>query len=148
MKRLVYRPLEEENLADIEAMAVVNPQLCKKLGIKVAVVQGGEGPIPHLHVYLGGTSNCAYIRLDAPEYSEHHSVPSARLDKNQKAAFLEVMKKVWPKQLRESPDGTARPATGYEAAVDTWVDTYEEGSYAKFTLDINGDPVMPDYSQL
>lgn len=38
--------------------------------------------------------------------------------------------------------------TGYERAVDIWVDTFEDGSYDKFTLDDNGVPVMPNYDEL
>ena len=38
--------------------------------------------------------------------------------------------------------------TGYERAVDIWVDAFEDGSYEKSTLDTNGAPVMPDYETL
>ena len=134
-------------------MSVVNPQLCKKLGIKVAVVQEGEGPIPHMHVYHGNIEDpkkCSYIRLDRAEYSSHHGASKSilKLLKKQKDALIEILHSYCSKQFHEAADGTLRKATGYEAAVDTWVDTYEEGDYSKFNLDDNGDLICPDYSRL
>lgn len=151
MKRLIYVDDESNNLDPIEAMAVINPQLCKKLGLRVAVVQGGEGPIPHIHVYRGSTTDpkqCSYVRLDTGQYSDHHNKPGLKFSKKEKEAFIAIMESICPKQYHECADGTMRKATGYEAAVDTWVDTYEDGDYSKFTLNTQGDPVMPDFSEL
>lgn len=151
MKRLIYTPLSEEDHNTIEAMSLINPQLCRQLGLKISVMQGGEGPIPHVHVYRGSdfdSGDCTYIRLDKPEYSQHHNKPVIELSKKEKEAFIQIMKSKWPKYYHESADGSVRKATGYEAAVDTWVDTYEDGDYSKFQLDMNGDPIMPDYSFL
>ena len=57
------------------------------------------------------------------------------------------MKSPWKKQFHESADGSIHVATGYEAAVDTWVDTFEDGDYSKFQLNMNGDPIMPDFEK-
>ena len=135
----------------IVAMATINPQMCDKFGISVEVEQRDEGPIPHLHVYHDSTRDirkCSYIRLDRAEYSDHHSMPSPKLPKQVKKEFLEIMTSPWKKQIHILPDGTMRVATGYEAAVDIWVDTYEENDYSKFTFDTKGNLVMPDYSVL
>ena len=151
MKRLVHQPVSDKDMDLIEATAIVNPMLCKQLGINVTVVQGGEGPIPHMHIYHGqdvDLNNCSYVRLDCAEYSDHHNRPSLKLSKKQKEALVQVMESPCPKHFREMGDGTLRQMTGYEAAVDTWVQTYEDGSYAKFKLDTNGDPICPDYSAL
>lgn len=152
MKVLITQPMNDDNRIIIEAMGVINPQLCKSLNLRVSVVQGGEGEIPHMHVYHGLTndlSKCSYIRLDVPEYSEHHDDDvNLKLDKDQKKALIKILTSPWPKHFREMGNGTIRALTGYEAAVDMWVETYEDGDYSKFTLDMNGDPIMPDYSKL
>lgn len=151
MKRVIHEPRYLTDDAPIVAMATINPQLCKEFGIDVEVEQRNEGPIPHLHVYHDRARNpdkCSYIRLDKAEYSDHHKKPSIPLPRKLKKEFIEIMETEWPKQVHVSPNGSMRVATGYEAAVDTWVDTYEQGDYSKFTVDQNGDPVMPDYSQL
>lgn len=150
MKKLLYNNYQSDG-APIIAMATINPQLCKKYGIRVEIEQANEGPIPHMHVYLDPSrnpKNCAFIRLDKAEYSTHHKTPSLQLNRKQKEEFIEIMNSEWPKQAHFSPDGSVRVATGYEAAVDTWVDTWEDGDYSKFTLDEHGDPICPDYSVL
>ena len=59
---------EHDNLC----LALINPRLCKKLSIKVAVEQHDtKTTVPYLHVFLDNTwnlKNCAFIRLDKPEY--------------------------------------------------------------------------------
>lgn len=132
----------------IYAMAIVNPQLCKNESIQIEVEQRDEGPIPHLHIYLDKTrnpNNCAYIRLDTPEYAPHHS--SVKLSKKEKKAFLKVMKEKWPRQFVQSTvSDEVRTATGYEAAVTIWIDTF--GGQDMFKFDESGFPIMPDYSTL
>ena len=150
MKRLVHGINEMSDGAPITAMATINPGLCKKYGIEVEIEQRNEGDVPHLHVYHNTNRNpkeCSYIRLDKAEYSTHHK-DNLPLSKKLKIQFIEIMSTVWMKHYHESPDGSIRAATGYEVAVDTWVECYEDGSYAKFTLDQNGDPIMPDYNKL
>ena len=66
----------------IESMSIINPRMCKNTNpkIRIELEEGGEGPIPHLHVWItnpGTPGGCAYIRLDKPEYSEHHEYVSA-----------------------------------------------------------------------
>ena len=60
--------VEQDNLC----LALINPRLCKKLSIKVAVEQHDtKTAVPYLHVFLDNTwnlKNCAFIRLDKPEY--------------------------------------------------------------------------------
>ena len=55
---------EQDNLC----LALINPRLCKKLSIKVAVEQHDtKTTVPYLHVFLDNTwnlKNCAFIRLD------------------------------------------------------------------------------------
>lgn len=147
MKRYIRGIESTSGLDPVEAMAQINPQLGQKLTIRVDVVQGSEGPIPHMHVYHNKTLNpkeCSYVRLDKAAYSEHHKDNKPLPDKL-KEQFLLVMTTVWPKHYIETTEG-ARRATGYEAAVDIWSDTYEGGSYAKFHLDDTGAPIMPDYA--
>lgn len=59
---------EQDNLC----LALINPRLCKKLSIKVAVEQHDtKTAVPYLYVFLDNTwnlKNCAFIRLDKPEY--------------------------------------------------------------------------------
>lgn len=152
MKRLIHSTENTEELEYIEAMSTINPQLCEQSKILVEVEERNEGPIPHTHVYHDHTRNpkkCSYIRLDKAEYSDHHDKLSIPLpDKKAKADFIRIMNSDWPKYLCKTPDGDVRYKTGYEAAVDTWVDCYEKGSYDKFNLDDEGQLIMPDYSKL
>lgn len=142
-------------LRTIEAMSTINPQLCEQLTIQVEVEQSGEGQIPHVHVYHDKTrdeTKCSYIRLDKAEYSPHHDSKGNKTDnkplsKKLKREFISVMTGDWPHKYTETVSGV-RIATGYEAAVDTWVDTYEHGDYSKFRKDENGNLIMPDYNKL
>lgn len=153
MKRYIHeveQPSTFDSLNPIEAMAIINPKMCKNLTIQVEVEQRDEGPIPHMHIYHDKTRDpkkCSYVRLDEPSYSTHHS-DNVPLPPNLKKQFIKVMTSPWPKQIIQTPTGY-RPATGYEAAVDTWVDTFEgEGDYSKFNLDENGNLIPVDYSNL
>lgn len=126
-------------------MAIVNPRLCKQLKIQVEVEQRDEGPIPHVHVYHDKTRNpkkCSYVCLDKAEYCSFHGDAPA-LPKELKKEFIQLMTTVY---TRKQTGGTG---SGYEMAVDTWIETYEdEDDYSKFTLDKDGKLVMPDYSLL
>lgn len=133
----------------IVAMALINPQLCKQLTIHVELEQENEGPIPHLHVYHDRTRNpkkCSYVRLDKPEYSPHHrdAPPLPRKLKNE---FIKLMNDTWGNYEVQTPSGP-KFLTGYQRAVDIWVETFEDGDYSKFNLDENGLPIVPDYTQL
>ena len=135
----------------VRAMATINPQMCDQFGVYVEVEQGGEGPVPHVHVYWDKSRSlrkCSYVRLDKAEYSDHHKQPSKPLPRNVKKVFMDVMSKEWPGMYLETNDGTPVRGTGYQRAVQIWSDTYESGSYDKFKLDENGLPVMPNYNKL
>lgn len=134
----------------IFAMATINPQLNTEFGIFVEVFQNNEGSIPNVHVYHDKSRNkrrCSIIRLDKPEYSTHHKYNPA-MPKDVKEKFLKIMTQPWPSHIIQLSDGSYRPATGYEAAVIIWADTFEKGSLAKFNLDKNGDIINIDYSNI
>ena len=141
MKKLLYQY--------IEAMAIINPEACNNSSIQIELEQRNEGPIPHLHVYLDSTrnpNNCAYIRLDKAEYAPHHK--SIKLNKQQKKEFISIMTLPWSRHITISiyDSDISRPATGYEAAVDTWIETY--GETISFNYDEEGFLIMPDYTML
>lgn len=142
MKRVI------KSSENIYAMSIINPRLCKQLSIQIEVEQRDEGPIPHLHVYLDKTrnpKNCAYIRLDKAEYAPHHK--SKKLSKAQKKEFLQVMTSTAPKTMTVSiVSGEFKPATGYQNAVETWIETF--GETVQFNYDDEGFPLMPDYTIL
>lgn len=134
----------------VVAMSIINPMFCRNHSIQIELEQSDEGSIPHVHVYHDHTRNpkkCSYIRLDKAKYSTHHDI--IPLPRKARKEFIECMTSDWKKHIVEYSDGiTTRTATGYEAAVDIWVETYENGNYGKFNLDNNGIPIMPDYSKL
>lgn len=138
-------------IRSIEAMASINPRLCDQSTILIELEQRNEGPIPHLHVYHDKTRNprkCSYVRLDTPEYSIHHgSKKVVPLPDDKKEEFIKIMNSPWPRMLIQFPDGTSRPSTGYEAAVNIWIDTYGD-DYSKFNFDANGQIIPIDYSLL
>lgn len=149
MKKYI-RTNDITNLEPVMAMALINPQLSNTLTISPEVVQGGEGPVPHIHIYLDKSrskTNCAYVLLCSPQYAKHHK-NGKHLSKSQKAEFIRVMSEPWDGYIIKQPDGTYRPATGYEAAVHIWVDTYEHGDFRKFAFDSDGNLIMPNYKLL
>lgn len=115
MKKLIYNT---ENI--ILGSAVINPRLSRNLDIVVKVLQAGEGPIPHVNVYHDKTLNnkrCSIVRLDKAEYSGHNK-DNIPLPRDLKEQFIYLMKSPWETRTYRE--------TGYEASVDTWVDTYED----------------------
>ena len=131
-------------------MAIINPRLCKQLSIQVEIEQRDEGPIPHVHVYLDKTrnpKNCAFIRLDKPEYCKHHK-DGKHLNKKQKQEFIELMNHTAKGIVIYNEEGSMFPANGYQSAVMIWSETYEDGDLSKFTLDETGIIITPDYSKL
>lgn len=145
----IYKRTKETEV--ISAMALINPRLCKSRTILVEVEQLDEGPIPHVHVYHDKTRDpkrCSYIRLDKAEYLTHHGGSKGiPFPPNLKKEFIEVMNSPWERHLIETSSGI-RPATGYEAAVLIWEDTYEDGSLDKFEVDEEGKLIIPDYGRL
>jgi len=143
MIKLLYEanPLNE--------MAIINPRLCKQLSIQVEIEQRDEGPVPHVHVYLDKTrnpKNCAFVRLDKPEYCTHHK-DGKKMNKQQKKEFIQLMGSPCDNFL---PDINGNPVkvNWYQNAVHIWSETYEDGSFKKFKTDFNGIPIPPDYSTL
>jgi len=133
-------------------MAQINPKLSKsiKRPIYIGVPQGREGPIPHAHVYHNSSLNkkeCSFIRLDIPEYSPHHDkIP---LPRELEKSFISVLREEWPKYNITEKDGTTRAATGYEAAMDMWIDS--NGLADNIVLNIDEETgvwIMPDYYEL
>ena len=133
---------------NILAEAQVNPSYCNSHGIDVRVIQGGEGTIPHVHVYWNGHENCAYIDLRTGDYAEHHDKTTDIMTKEIKFRFIENMTNIYEGTAFQYLDGTWHPATGYEYAVQTWCNTYEHGNYSKFNFDLNGRLMMPDFFKL
>lgn len=132
---------------DIFAMAIINPDMCQNLAVRVSVKQAGEGPIPHVHVRWKNGKECC-IRLDKAKYSERHK-NQPQMPKDVKDSFICIMESERQSRYNSvNVNGIARFATGYEMAVDIWCNTYEHGSYAKFSMDENDMPIMPDYSSL
>ena len=157
IKNTVDKILEGENIRKIlfqdgqtllSEMAQINPRLQTKPPIYVAIVQGGEGIIPHLHVYHDTTlndKNCSFIRLDKAEHSPHHPIkPLGKIKK----AFLAVMQSIWQKYIIELPDKSTRSAYGYEAAIEIWRDTYGDNLSIKFLTNEDGSWKMPDYKSM
>ena len=133
-------------------MAIINPKLSKRMKIQVEVEQRNEGPIPHVHVYHDHTRNlrkCSYVRIDTPKYSTHHGKDKIiYLDRKLKEEFIEIMEsKVEGVAIMNSKGEFYNP-TGYQFAVYTWSQTFEDGDLSRFKLDSNGEILNLDYSNL
>ena len=139
----------------IMAMATINPKLCKQKSIRVEVVQGGEGDKAHVHVYWND-GRVSYVDLTDAIYAEHHKETGEPLGRKERDEFIEIMSTIWQKYAIElnvldddgNPTGETYfvRATGYEAAVQLWIDTYGDDNRFKFTRE--GRPIMPDYKLL
>ena len=149
----MVRRIDEEDISkyiSLNEMAIINPKLCKQLSIQVEIEQRDEEPIPHVHVYLDKTRdkrNCAYIRLDKPEYCTHHK-EGKHLDRKQKKEFIQLMTQISRGNVIYDNYGNMIPANGYQSAVNIWSETYEDGDLSKFALDENGIIKTLDYSNL
>lgn len=131
------------------AMSTINPKFCNANGFQVEIEQRDEGPIPHVHVYWDPERNpekCSYVRLDKAEYSNHHK-DNKPMPRKIKDKFVKLMYSPWKNKTMVDNNGHIVYLTGYQEAVNIWVDTYED-DYSKFNLDDNGIPIMPDYSLL
>ena len=154
MKRYTRSDIDFEK-EPIMAMATINPQLCKQKTIRVEVVQGNEGNKAHVHIYWND-GRVSYVDLTAPIYAEHHKDTGFPLGRKQRKELAEIMSTVWPKYAIElhKLDNDGNPtgetyfvrATGYEAAVQVWIDTHGEDKRFKFEKD--GRPIMPNYRDL
>ena len=105
--------------------------------------------VSYLHVFLDNTwnlKNCAFIRLDKPEYVPEKN--SKRLSTKQKEELIYILTREcngnWIASIIDKSN--IKAATGYETAVQTWIDTYEGNN--KIQYDKNGFLVMPDYTKL
>ena len=128
-------------------MAIINPKMCRNLTIQVEVEQKNEGPIPHLHVYHDKSRNprkCSYIRLDEVAYAPYHD--EIELPEKLKSQFIELMTAP-SNDYMENNKGTVVKLNGYQTAVKTWVDTFED-DYSKFNLDKDGIVIPLDYTKL
>ncbi len=140
--------------------AKINPRLCKEYNIDIEIEQRlsedelADFPvsIPHLKICLDVSATpkqYAYLRLDKPEYLP--KTKSADIGKK-KAAIIDVLSSPWQHYLiRSQHTNRARAATGYDAAVEIWIDTYSDNnkfSKGVFRFDDDGVAVMPDYSLL
>ena len=156
MKRYINGKTDLYAKEPIMAMATINPKLCQQKSIRVEVVQGGEGNKSHVHVYWND-GQVSYISLTSPTYAEHHhdnmGVPLTRKTRKE---FVEIMSAIWNKYAIElyvlddngnpTEDTYFERSTGYEAAVQIWVDTYGDDPELKYEK--NGRPIMPDYSKI
>ena len=136
--------MNEEYLVE---MAIINPKLCRNLTIQVEVEQRDEGPIPHIHVYHDKTRNpkkCSYVRLDIAEYAPHHDI--IPLPRKLKKEFLKYASAPSGDYMKDN-EGNIVELTGYQSAVKTWVETFED-DYSKFQLDEKGIIVPLDYKDL
>ena len=131
-------------------LALINPELCKRSSIEVAIEQHDtETTIPYLHVFLDNMwdlKNCAFIRLDKPEYVPEKN--PIRLSTKQKEELIYILTSEcdgnWITSIIDKSN--IKAAIGYETAVQTWIDTYEGNN--KIQYDKNGFPIMPDYTKL
>ena len=58
-----------------------------------------------------------------------------------------LSRSTWPgRYIKSRTSDEVKLATGYQAAVDTWIDTF--GETARFQYDDEGFPEMHDYSLL
>lgn len=102
-------------------LALINPELCKRSSIEVAIEQHDtETTIPYLHVFLDNMwdlKNCAFVRLDKPEYVPEKN--SIRLSTKQKEELIYILtsesKYHWITSTVDK--NNIKIATGYEVAV-------------------------------
>lgn len=141
MKRII----KEHSLDQISASAWLDPSYSGNRYIKsIYVVQGGEGPIPHMHVDMKSGER-SYIRLDVPEYSSHHS-DCYKLNSKEKQELQGFLERVSSFYIKSFISDEVRNVSNYSQAVSLWVESY--GNLDLFKLDSDGFPIQPNYLRL
>ena len=149
-------------------MALINPPVTDNTpNIEIWVRQRNEGSIPHIHVYHDKTQNprkCSYVRLDIAGY-HHDSDGKGKPLGSYKDTMIELLDKPWSKyhievydldennKIQYNEDGDIKKklvvATGYEAAVIIWIDTYGVVPNIKFNIDSEtGHYIRPNYEEM
>lgn len=116
---------------------------------RMSVVEGGEGPVPHVHVYYehkGSKEDVAYICLGKAEYSPQHIKETKILNSREKKdliKFFETQRDVFIKDK----NGELFQLTCWYEAVRIWINAY--GNADAFDVDEEtGLYIMPDYTKL
>ena len=125
----------------------------KRNRFKVSVVQGGEGPVPHVHVYFehkDSKQDVAYICLGSNEYSPQHDKETKILNSQERKALVKFFNTFQKGVFISSKDGNPIPANCWQECVDIWIKTYRpEDPTRYFEVDEEtGLYIMPDYSEI
>ena len=112
-----------------------------KIQFGVWVLQGGEGIVPHVHVYFGKESNknteVSHICLHEATYAPQHDNTKKLISEEKKELIY------FFHHIRKAKGGEER--TCWQEAVDIWIDTYDD---TLFHRDEKGVIIMPDYNKL
>lgn len=128
---------------------IINPVECRKHSIQIEMDQSEYSTVPQVRVYFDGEHdpmNCAYIRLDKDGYVP--GMLSRILNDKQVKEFIEIMSSNWTRHISISRYDKSKnhPASTYEAAVDTWIETF--GETVDFKYDSEGFLIMPEYNYI
>lgn len=122
-----------------------------KVKFRIAVVQGGEGPVPHMHMYFASKSEkreefisypCLHEAIYAPQHPN-----GKRLNAQERKALVEFLNTFRKGAFTADAKGDPIPCNCWREAVDIWLMTYGDEK-GLFRYDEDGELVMPDYSEL
>lgn len=98
------------------------------------MVYGGEGPIPHFHIYNKQTGQKCCIRIDCAEYFNHNSTYKMELSNSDKKDLIEWLSSYYPRLAKFE-------ITIFQYIVNLWSDNNPD-----YELDANIE--MPNYMNL
>ena len=134
-------------------MAEVYPKYIKEkrpdIPFHVVVAQGGEGFVPHAHVYFRSKEDTnrkyiSYICLHEAEYAPQHD-DGKRLTNSEKKALVAFFNTFRDGAYTRKANGKVVPCNCWQECVDIWIATYSD---KLFIRDEDGDIIMPDYTTL
>lgn len=136
-------------------LAVIYPRYSEEHGIQhrfhVAVVQSGEGAVPHVHVYYEDTDDggpsVAYVSLHEATYAPQHRSNTKILTPNETNALVEFFNTFRDGAYISGEDGKITRCNCWRECVEIWISTYDLPKEL-FQYDGDGEFLMPNYSEI
>lgn len=151
-----FIPANVDPVVFFAEMAEIYPKYNKDYNIKknqfhLSICEGGEGPVPHCHIYYGskkakGDGTVAYIQLGKNEYAPQHKKTTKILNPDECEALITFFKTKL--DSKEEFFGVVKEITCWENAVKIWINQTEFEWEQYFTFDKKGFPIMPNYSEI
>lgn len=130
-----------------------------KVSFRMCVVQGDEGPVPHVHIYYnnkgdknhGKVKTVAYVCLGKNEYAPQHEDETKVLSSKERKALVAFFNTKVPEIYGKDKNDNVYQLTCWQYAVRIWDDSYGEKYGMKQYFEVDEETglyKMPDFSNI